>query len=186
MDKDAHSRLARASAIFGAIAWASLAFVRTSDSGETELINKILLLGIFVIVPLGLWLVTTPDRNGRHSLAYQLAVMTQPLGAIAAAVSLFVGPGLPAAVLAFGWFLVTALIALFGLWRFLPRGLRATEEVSIDAGLMFLPVGGVWLIMSRLGVQPLGFGDTIVLLTARHLHFAGLSAPLLAGLTGRA
>jgi hypothetical protein len=31
----------------------------------------------------------------------------------------------------------------------------------------------------------MGFGDTIVLLTAVHFHFAGFAAPLLAGLTGR-
>jgi hypothetical protein len=39
--------------------------------------------------------------------------------------------------------------------------------------------------MSRLGVQPIGFGDTIVLLTAVHFHFAGFAAPILAGLAGR-
>jgi hypothetical protein len=31
----------------------------------------------------------------------------------------------------------------------------------------------------------MGFGDTIVLLTAVHFHFAGFVAPVLAGLTGR-
>ena len=50
--------------------------------------------------------------------------------------------------------------------------------------MIYLPVGAVWLIMSRLGIQPLGFGDTIVLLTAVHFHFAGFAAPLLTGLTG--
>src|SRR2546427_2725107 len=39
---------------------------------------------------------------------------------------------------------------------------------SIDAGLLYLPVGAVWFIMARLGSQPFGFGDTIVLLTAVH------------------
>ena len=39
--------------------------------------------------------------------------------------------------------------------------------------------------MSRLGIQPLGFGDTIVLLTAAHFHYAGFAAPILTGLAGR-
>ena len=182
----ANPALARTSAISGAIAWAFLVFLRTSDSIETDLINKILLLGILVIVPLGLWLVATPDRNGRHSRAYRLAVLMQPAGAMAAVVSFFLEPGPGAALLASGWFVVTTLIAWFGLWRFLPRGFVHAEEVSIDAGLVYLPIGGVWLIMSRLGIQPLGFGDTIVLLTAVHFHFAGFAAPLLAGMAGRA
>jgi len=38
--------------------------------------------------------------------------------------------------------------------------------------------------MSRLGLLPLGFGDTIVLLTAVHFHFAGFAAPLIASLAG--
>jgi hypothetical protein len=67
----------------------------------------------------------------------------------------------------------------------LPRGFHPAEEVSIDFGLVYLPVGGVWLVMSRLGLQAFGFGDTIVLLTAVHFHFAGFAAPILAGLAGR-
>ena len=59
------------------------------------------------------------------------------------------------------------------------------EELSIDAGLLYLPVGGIWLLLSRLGANPLGFGDTIVLLTAVHFHFAGYAAPVIAGLAGR-
>lgn len=177
---------ARTSAIAGAVVWTVLLPLRTSPSHETELINRILLLGAVVIVPLGLALVTTPDRNGHHSLLYRLAIVAQPVGAMAVVVSFFLESGAMAAALASLWFVVTSLIALFGLWRLLPRGLRPAEEASIDGGLIYLPIGGVWLIMSRLGAEPLGFGDTIVLLTAVHFHFAGFAAPVLAGLAGRA
>ena len=68
--------------------------------------------------------------------------------------------------------------------RLLRQTLTA-EEVSINAGLIYLSVGSGWLIMSRLGTQPLGFGDTIVLLTAVHFHYAGFAAPILSGLAGR-
>jgi hypothetical protein len=37
-----------------------------------------------------------------------------------------------------------------------------------------------------LDIHPLGFDDTIVLLTAVHFHYAGFAAPLITGLTGRA
>lgn len=180
------AQLARANAIIGAVAWTIVVFFRTSPSAETEVINEILLLGVLVIVPLGLSLVATPDRSGRHGLPYQLALFAQPMGAFAAIASFLFEPGLAAAMLASVWFIATVLIAVFGLSRFLLRGFREAEELSIDMGLVYLPVGGVWFVMSRLGIQPLGFGDTIVLLTAVHFHFAGFAAPILAGLAGRA
>jgi hypothetical protein len=37
-----------------------------------------------------------------------------------------------------------------------------------------------------LGANPLGFGDTIVLLTAVHFHYAGFVVSILAGMAGRA
>ncbi|MFS8084082.1 MAG: YndJ family protein, partial [Acidobacteriota bacterium] len=104
---------------------------------------------------------------------------------VAAFISFYVPQGFTSGVLASTWLFVTLLIAVFGLWRLLPRGFHPAEEVSVDAGLIFLPIGGVWFTMSRLGLQPLGFGDTIVLLTAVHFHFAGFAAPILAGMAGR-
>jgi YndJ-like protein len=169
----------------GAAVWCVMIFVRTSTSAETELITRILLLGMLVIVPLGLSLLATPDRNGHQALPYRLAVLMQPLGAAAGLTAFLFEPGPVAALLAAAWMLVTILIAMFGLWRLLPRGVHPAAEVSIDAGLLYLPIGGVWLVMARLGVQSLGFGDTIVLLTAVHFHFAGFAAPVLAGLAGR-
>ena len=169
----------------GAVAWAIILFIRTSTSYETELIDKILLLGVLVIVPLGLSLVAMPDESGRHVLPYRLALLAQPFGAAAAVASFFLRQGRPAALLAGLWLVVTALIALFGLWRLLFRGVLTAAELCTGAGLIYLPVGGMWLVMSRLGMQPLGFGDTIVLLTAVHFHFAGVAAPILAGLSGR-
>jgi YndJ-like protein len=178
-------KLARASAIVGAVAWAIILFVRTSTSYETELIDKILLLGVLIIVPLALYLVAMPDESGRHVLPYRLAVIAQPFGAAAAVASFFMPQGRPAALLAALWLIVTALIALFGFWRLLFRGVLTANELCIGAGLIYLPVGGMWFFMSRFGIQPLGFGDTIVLLTAVHFHFAGFAAPILAGLAGR-
>ena len=178
-------KLARSSATAGGVVWLASLFFQTSDSYETELIKRICLLGILVIVPLGLFLVTTPDRAGRHSTLYRLAVVTQPIGAAASFISFFLSPGLTAALLASSWLFVNTLIAFFGMWRFWQRGAHPAEETCVDAGLLYLPVGGMWFVMSRLGIQPFGFGDTIVLLTAVHFHFAGFTAPILAGMAGR-
>lgn len=109
----------------------------------------------------------------------------QPFGAAIVIASFLLPQGILAAMLASVWLLVTGLIALFGLARLLSRGIVPAEEACLDVGLIYLVVGGGWLVIARYGLQPLGFGDTIVLLTAVHFHYAGFAAPLLAGLAGR-
>lgn len=169
----------------GAVVWLLLFALRLGDSPETSLIQRIVLLGILVIVPLGLSLVPAEDSREREAWLYQVALLTQPLGALAAVASFLISPGPLAAALACLWFCVTVLIALWGLSRLRVPQRRASAEVSLSAGLLYLPVGSGWLIVSRLGIQVFGYGDTIVLLTAVHFHFAAFAAPILAGLAGR-
>lgn len=64
-------------------------------------------------------------------------------------------------------------------------GFQHLEELSIDAGLLYLPVAGAWLVIYRLGIQPFGYGEMIILLTAVHFHFAGFATPIIAGMNGR-
>ena len=77
--------------------------------------------------------------------------------------------------------MTTGLVALHGLWR-LWRGSHRTSEVCLDAGLLYLAVGGTWTVIARAGLRPLGFPDLIVLLTAVHFHYAGFALLVLAGL----
>ncbi len=105
--------------------------------------QRIVLLGILVIVPLALSLVPASDSRDEESLLYRLALLAQPFAAIGAVVSFLLEPGVPAAVLAFLWFCETALIAMFGLQRLSRPELRSSAEVSINAGLIFVPVAGV-------------------------------------------
>ena len=56
---------------------------------------------------------------------------------------------------------------------------------SIDAGCAMLPIGGGWLVLSRLGVSVLGFEEPIILLTAVHFHYAAFATLVLVGLAGR-
>lgn len=69
--------------------------------------------------------------------------------------------------------------------RFLHRKRFSWAEVAIDAGLLFVAIGGGWLILSRWGATPLGFQEPIILLTAGHFHYAGLTLPILVGLAGK-
>jgi len=178
-------RWAQTSVLLGGLVWLGLSLPAALGPWRIGVIEKLLLLGLLVVVPLGLWLVATPDRHGRHALPYRLAVLLQPFGAGLAVCSFLFPPGAVAALLASGWLAVTACMACFGFTRFLPRSAARVEEVCIDAGLIYVMVGGGWFVISRLGWQPLGFGPVIVTLTAVHFHYAGFAAPLLAGFAGR-
>lgn len=172
-------------AVMGGAAWLVLLPFSLSDSSEGDLIQRILLLGVLVIVPLGLALIDALAEQ--RSTFFTLAQASYPFGALAVILSAFLTPGLAAAGFAALWLVTTGLIGLEGLVslaRFRHSRGPAIANLSVLAAMMFLPVGSVWLLMSRLGVQALGFGDTIVLLTAVHFHFAGFAAPLLTGLSG--
>ena len=54
-------KFARTSALVGALLWGVTLLIRTGDSRETELIQKIFLLAVFVIVPLCLSLITADE-----------------------------------------------------------------------------------------------------------------------------
>ncbi|HKS09502.1 MAG TPA: YndJ family protein [Pyrinomonadaceae bacterium] len=175
---------ARRSAAIGAVAWLLLLLTTTSDSPETELIHKVVFFAVLVIVPLGLSLVTVGEQR-ISAVLFRAAVLVQPVAAAITIASFFFEKGLLSASLAAVWLVISAIVALLGLSRFTARGLYPLHESSIDAGLLYLPVAGGWLIIYRLGVQPFAYGETIILLTVIHFHFAGFAAPIIAGLTGK-
>jgi hypothetical protein len=177
------STFARSSAVFGVVVWLLLLPTTTSDSRETELVHKVVFFAMLVIVPLALSLI--PQAANEGSL-HRLAVLLQPVAAVPAIASFFLQIGWLASLLASAWFALTLLIALLGLTRFMARGLYPLPESSIDAGLLYLPVAGGWLVIYRLGVQPLGYGEMIILLTVAHFHFAAYAGLIISGLNGRA
>jgi hypothetical protein len=145
------------------------------------LLESIVALGAMTVVPLGLFLASDPDRLGRHPLAYRAAARCLPFAIPAAVATHLLRPGWGAAALAAVWLLWCATAASFGIGRFLRRGVRCPEEIAIDLGLVYLLVGGIWLTAARAGVGLLGFHEPIVLLTASHFHYAGFTAPIIAG-----
>lgn len=175
---------ARRSAAAGAAGWLLLLLTTTSDSRETELIHKIVFFAVLVVVPLGLSLVTVGAQRV-SALLYRAAVLVQPVAAAIAIASFFFEKGPLSAALSAVWLVVSGIVALLGLSRFTARGFYPLHELSVDAGLLYLPVAGGWLIVYRLGVQPFDYGETIILLTVVHFHFAGFAAPIIAGVTGK-
>lgn len=140
------------------------------------------LLAPLAVVPLALRLAARPGEAATRALA--AARRLQPWAALAVVASFLVRRGPAAAALAFPWLLVTLMVALHG-WQCLRRNAWRPAELAIDAGCLMLPVGGGWLVLSRLGVAAFGFEEPIVLLTAVHFHYAAFATLVLAGLAGR-
>jgi uncharacterized protein (UPF0548 family) len=91
-------------------------------------------------------------------------------------------PGPRAGALALPWFVFTGLVALLGVVCLLTRGHRSASGIATSAGMIFLAVGGGWVLASRWGLEPMGFREPIVLLTGVHFHYAGFALPVLTGL----
>ena len=143
------------------------------------------MLAVLVLVPLLLRLSLTEGVDGTLPVVYVVGVFLQPLAGLLVPFSFLLPEGPMAGVLVLPWLGVVACLTAFGLWRLLPRGTADTGEVAIDAGLLYVPIGGVALLLHRLGLGFLQFGALLVLLAAMHFHFAGLTLPILSGVAAR-
>lgn len=186
MNSKTRNRLRRhhISAFVGALAWLYLLVLLPAAPPTIALISGLLLLAVLVFVPLALGLVAS-GCSARVAGGLRLVLRVQPFAAAAVAVAFLLPPGVPAGVLASCWLLFAGIVTLLGLARLFDPDLRDAAELCINVSLLLLPIGGFWLAMARFGVRPLGFGDTIVLLTAVHFHYAGFALLTLAGLAGR-
>ncbi len=176
--------ISRASAAVGLVVGLALAFNDSAPFVQIDLIEKLLLLGPLVGIPLGLSLVWPGVIGERDRALLKFLSFAQPLFAISAVSSVYALRGRPAAVIALPWVLFTSLVGLLGAYRLLLRlkdvSLRSPAKIAMDLALLYLPIGGAWHLFARAGIRPLGFEDAIVRLTAVHFHFAGWVAPLFA------
>lgn len=158
------------------VVWLSIAGLRITDA--------LLLLSPLVLHPLVLATVVEGDfaEPGRW---WHWARRAQLPGA-ACLLAAFEAPvGMEAGLLALPWVVATGLTALVGALRLWRRAWSDPHEVGLDAALLFVMVGATWAAASRAGLNPLGFSDIIVLLTAEHFHYAGFVLPVLATLVAR-
>jgi len=172
--------------IVGSLVWLALGSLALLGLIGLSLLEQLFLLAPLVITPLSLPLLRILEQQPLQYALYRAIRAGQPVCALLAAVAFLLPPGLPAGALALAWLGLTGLAALLGLLRLVARASFDTKELVIDASLAYLAIGGGWLVLSRLGINPLGFDETIILLTAVHFHYAGFAAPLITGLTGHA
>ncbi|MCU0686444.1 MAG: YndJ family protein [Polyangiaceae bacterium] len=142
------------------------------------LARALVAIGPLVIVPLGLAI--TPGSPRALSCAAPPTALL-----FAAALALPAGP--LAAVLTMPWFAVTLLVGVTAATRFFRRPSKFDPaELVADVGFAYLPIGGVWAMIHRAGVDAFGFAGTSALLTAAHFHFAGFGLCSLLGALLRA
>ena len=162
--------------------WLVLAILSGINWIRLDLIEVLFLMAPWIIVPAGSVLITPVDRSPLSKFVLRPTLKT-PVAAALATSSFFVPAGKLAGALASLWFLLCLVFACDGLLRFWSCRFGSFPQFCFAAGEGYVAVGGAWLVMSRLGLQPTGFVEPIVLLTAVHFHFAGFLSCIFAGLT---
>jgi hypothetical protein len=142
-------------------------------------IEKLFLLGPLVVVPLGLELFGRLETEIGGTWLIRAARAIQFPAALLAVASFFFERGPRATALVVPWFFVGGLVGCFGLLLLFSRSRKTLRIACVIASFLYLPIGSAWLIASRFGLNPVGFQEPIVLLTAVHFHFAGFAGPLM-------
>jgi hypothetical protein len=160
------------STVIGAAVWIVIWLAPWNPNLGLGTIEKLFLLGPLVVVPLGL----------------QLAEVGNPwwrLSAAAGVAASFLAPaGLLAGLLTVPWLVMCGIVGtqgLISLGRSLALHRYDERQICQTTAMAGLVVGGIGLLQSRWGMEPLGFHEPLVLLVAVHFHFAAFVTPLVAG-----
>lgn len=153
------------------------------------LVGLIVMLGMFVIVPMGLGLIDGPRPRGLRLLR-----RVWPLLAAPGALALWLPRSPAAAALATVYALATLALALCAPARLAALARREAglslrtlppSETAVLTALVTPSVAGLALVAERAGHELFGFDLDILALTVPHFHFAGFAAALVAGLVCR-
>ena len=173
------ARSTRRAVTVGIILWTATLAAVAAQKAPFGIIELFFLFVPLVIVPLGLELgaVVAPVR---FAWTLNWARVLQPASAMMVVAAFCLPPGWRAGALILPWLMVCFLVALGGLSSLLNDS-RSLGAIAVNISRVDLLVAGTWLLLSRLGIQPLGFREPIVLLTAVHFHYTGFATALLAG-----
>ncbi|NDJ33760.1 MAG: YndJ family transporter [Chloroflexi bacterium] len=141
----------------GILSWVVFLFLSVAAFSIVTQIHVLILASILIFAPIVLALLNRQNHSEQIPIGLRIVERTQLAAGLLIMLSFWIGQSVPAALLTVPWLAVTGLIALYGLGRLLARGTSPIEETVLDIGLMHLPVGGVWLLLDRAGIQPLSF-----------------------------
>ncbi|MEU3972820.1 YndJ family protein [Streptomyces bacillaris] len=143
----------------------------------TVLVNAIVMVGMFLVVPAGLRLAGLAELDRIRRL--------WPLFAAPGAVALWLPRGPTATALALCYAVGTVLLALHALRRALRGRDLSPAGIALLTALVTPAVAALALVAERRGHELFGFELEILALTVPHFHFAGFAAALVAGLVCR-
>lgn len=166
----------------GVIVWCGFTYFSVPRLKDEAWAYALLLLAALVLVPMAWCLARDDDDSPRMAGLHRTALLLQLPAALLlmAAIMLPVGP--VAMLCTLPWLVALGCMAITGMWRVTRRRVIPPADLARDAGLIYALVGGIWLFADRAGMHPLGFGRTIVVLTAVHFHYVGLVLPIVTGL----
>ncbi|MFB7512037.1 YndJ family protein [Streptomyces sp. NPDC056144] len=145
------------------------------------IVNPVVMVGMFWVVPTGLALLDGPRPPGWDPLR-----RAWPFLAVPGALALWLPRSGLAAGLAAVYALATVALALQAAARLtLTRSLHPRETAVLTA-LVAPSVAGLALVAERASYPLFGFDLDVLALTVPHFHFAGFAAALVAGLVCRA
>lgn len=165
----------RFSAALGGVVW-----LLHRVLADADLISSTLVMGVGVVVPLGLSFWTV---RSRESSWFSWLSLLQPVAAGGAIAALTLQPRPASGLFAFPWLVFAVGAFLVGARRLRVR--QTADDTPAALALVLLPIGAYWLCLSRAGLDPLGIGGLLVLLTAVHFHFAAFGALLLVACSTR-
>jgi hypothetical protein len=169
-------------AAIGSVVWMALLAGVYFNQFRLSVFDLLFLLAPWVAVPLALSLVPATSTSRFSEVSAAVAKYLLFPGATLTTLSFFLRDGSWAGALTDVWLIVALALALDGLERLVTSRMKSFPDFCFAAGEGYALVGALWLLASRLGLQPVGFHEPIVLLTAIHFHYAGLMAAVLAGL----
>ncbi|HEX4543896.1 MAG TPA: YndJ family transporter [Candidatus Acidoferrum sp.] len=169
-------------AAVGSAVWTVLLAGVYFNQLRLSVFDLLFLLAPWVVVPLALSLVPATNTSRLSGLSASIVKYLVFPGAALTTLSFFLRDGRWAGALISVWLLVALALTLDGLERLFTSRMKSFPDFCFAIGEGYGLVGALWLLASRLGLQPVGFHEPIVLLTAVHFHYAGLMAAILAGL----
>ncbi len=176
-----------ASALFGGIVWLVTPALPVAKAPPFGSLEHVFVFFPLVAAPLALALLARmlDSSLGSTSIVYRTAQRVQPIAAAMIVASFLLGKGPRAAVLTVAWLIMAIMIAVAGLPSVKRSHRPLLSSASLTAAMVFLPIGAVWLFLSRLGVGPANFAPITVLLAAVHFHFSGFTLQVLIAATAR-
>lgn len=179
MVADSNQRNAAIAMRIGLSVWFGIVLAAWFGWFRIGIIEVLFLSAVWVVVPAGILMIPRLNAGSTGTSFWRWMVF---IAAASATSSFTVENERLAGALVVPWMAVSACIAWEGARRIARYRLTSFSQFCFAAGEGYLVVGGIWLLMSRLGMHPAGFQEPIVLLTAVHFHFAGFLTALLAGL----